>query len=376
MSFKLPVPKGFITRLPFPNVPELSWVKWDGLVVIDNGNGASDGQYTKHILLPGAANRLKETIQPHPKGGTITALINLDYKLTRLLEKGLVPIPELVDQDRFSFGVKFPYTFRQGTFTFGPFSEYTVPLDRGLGSIVQGSWEYPQKPEGEFHPGSGSRPYVGCTPLLTFKSAPGDPSTVSYQLPAVGGPSYTPPGGDPTPDGSVRRGSLWLELDLQWPQASEPTIDLDPSNFQMTIFYDKPEQKEISNNDFIKLRNWVDAVKASNLYPVIKNRSLGIHIHGHASNSGPKGKEDIYDLDLSSKRSTKIQDRIKRMIEANPIFFVGDRGRKDATPGVLEGKWDKNVGIFIERKEALAALRRYYAEGGKLASTQETDDSD
>jgi hypothetical protein len=128
---------------------------------------------------------------------------------------------------------------------------------------------------------------------------------------------------------------------------------------------EKENQPDISNATFLKLQDWISAIKASNLYPLLQNsdpttqkRYLKLHIRGHASGSGTP----LYNQDLSSIRSRNVQNRINRMLDGNVEIVPLDRGAEDSNPKDPHFKQDLNVTIYIDEAEAQAALDRYAEE--------------
>ena len=95
-------------------------------------------------------------------------------------------------------------------------------------------------------------------------------------------------GGAPTPDGGFRLGSFWIELEVVAPTFTPIVeIKLKPLYFIQSFYTDNENDDDIKKDlDLLALRNWVSAIKASELYPVIKDGSLPIYIEGHASKQG------------------------------------------------------------------------------------------
>src|SRR5215472_14839255 len=96
-----------------------------------------------------------------------------------------------------------------------------------------------------------------------------------FQLPFVGGPSYTPPSGAPTPDGGFRLGNFGVELEVRVP---EPKIEIDLQPLQLLLTFEDENQRDISAEKFLLLDRWIESVKKSHLFPVIRNRYLKIHM--------------------------------------------------------------------------------------------------
>ncbi len=352
MSFSIPIPDGFLEDF---RGTTYSFITWDGSAEVNNGNGASDGTFHRQKLLP-TGGKLREAIRPHPKGGTLSITITMNYKLFRPGQGHSFQLssilPELVEQSIFSFGCDWPYSFSKGKVIFGPYQQWTSPPSRGF-KLLQASYQDIQsKDQAE----GGVLPYVYASPQWTIKSLPGDASTISFQAPIIGGPSYTPAPGPATPDGGSRSGGFWIELSVQSVEKGpEPKIDLDPNLFQLTLFLEKENQADISDATFLKLRDWINAIKRSNLYLPLKKRFLPLHMRGHASGSGTA----LYDQDLSTTRRLKVQRRIESMIDGNIEVIPYDRGKEDANPKNPRNYVDRNVTIYIDDEEAQDALDRY-----------------
>jgi len=342
-----------------------SYIKWMVIVEVDNGLGAPGATF--HRQVPPHTGKVREVVQPHSKGGTVKLNFNMNYKLAKLEDILGVKAPKEVESGMFLFGCEWPYTYSQGQLVFGPAQKYTSPASRGF-KLLQGSCEEAQSKD---QAGSGVRPYAYAAAQLSLKSAPGEPpSGWSFQWPFVGGPSYTPPGGAPTPDGGFWLGNFWIELEVAVPTVTPIVqIKLKPLYFIQSFYTDSKNDDDIKKNeDLVALMKWVSAVKASDLYPVIKNGYLPIHIEGHASKTG----SDLVDFDLSQRRRENVQKRFKGMINANPVIIVEDRGKQDASQVDLppnqrnEGYLkDRYVKIEIREDEAKSALQRYYKEGGR-----------
>jgi outer membrane protein OmpA-like peptidoglycan-associated protein len=266
-------------------------------------------------------------------------------------------VPTLVEEGKFSFGYKWTYSFSAGNLVFGPAERLSNPWNRGF-NILQGLCEDVKEKD------QVVRPWVYALPLLKFKSAPGPYSGWSYQMPVWGGPSYTPEGAAPTPDGGYQLGKFWIDLEITSPEAK---IDLDPKDLQLLLLFahDRPKVGDkITDEMVLKLRTWVKAIKASNLLPVLQNRYLKIHVWGHADKSGNiSGKTPSYNQDLSTRRRKMVQTYLETQWDANVDFVFKDEGDEKATPGVPHSMWDKNAAVFIDQSEAEAALGRYYREG-------------
>ena len=291
----------------------------------------------------------------------------MNYKLFKLVQAALgVKIPEEVESDMFWFGCEWPYSYSKDQLVFGPAEKYTSPASRGF-KLLQGSCDEVQSKD----QAGTVRPYAYAVPQLNLKSAPGEPpSGWTMQVPFVGGPSYTPPGGTPTPDGGFRLGSFWIELEVVVPTFTPIVeIKLKPLYFTQSFYTDSKNDDDIrKNEDLVALMKWVSAVKASDLYPVIKDGSLPIHIEGHASKTG----SDLLDFDLSQRRRENVQRRFRGMIDANPVIIVNDRSKWDASQVDLppnqrnEGYLkDRYVKIEIREDEAKSALQLYYQKGGR-----------
>ena len=166
-----------------------SYIKWMVIVEVDNGLGAPGATF--HRQVPPHAGNVREVVQPHSKGGIVKLNINMDYKLVKLEDIiGGAKLPKEVESGRFLFGCVWPYTYSRGQLAFGPAQKYT-PSGRGF-KLLQGSCEEVQSKDQN---GTGVRPYAYAAAQLSLKPAPGEPPGWSFQLPFVGGPSYTPPGG-------------------------------------------------------------------------------------------------------------------------------------------------------------------------------------
>ena len=350
------IPAGFSTKE--------SYIKWMATVEVDNGFGAPGATF--HRQTPPLTGKVKEGVQPHSKGGVVKLNINVNYRLFKPIDLPMnQQMPEEVESDMFWFGCEWPYNYSKDQLVFGPSEKYTMPVSRGF-KLLQGLCDEVQSKDQV----GAVRPFAYAVPQLSLKSAPGEASTVSFQLPIIGGPSYTPPGIPPTPDGGFRVGGVWIELDVVAPTFTPIVeIKLKPLYFIQPFYTDSKNDDDIKKNeDLVALMNWVSAVKASELYPVIKDGSLPIHIEGHASKTG----NDLLDFDLSQKRRQNVQRRFQGMIDANPVIIVNDRGKSDASQVDLppnqrnEGYLkDRYVKIEIREDEAKRALQVYYQKGGR-----------
>lgn len=375
----IPVPDGFFVYTPGPN-PYLnpydkfhkensSYIKWQGVVwVFEN---SSPGGVTTHRQFPPLTGNVRDRVTRNANGGTIRLEINVDYKLTRLLE-GPIPFPEVIEIGSFWFACDWPYSFSQQDYlAFGPFQQV---LQLRNANLLQGSFvDIQSKDQIQPTPAPtqrGIRPFAFAVPLLSLRSKPGDHQGWSIQAPVVGGPSYSPPGNGPTPDGNFRLANYTIELDVAVPTFTPIVeIKLKPLYFTQFFYTDSKNDDDIKKNeDLVALMKWVNAVKASDLYPVIKNGYLPIHIKGHASKTG----SDLVNFDLSQKRRENVQKRFRGMIDANPVIISEDRGKQDASqvdlpPNQRNAGYlnDRYVKIEIKEDEAKSALLRYYKEGGR-----------
>jgi hypothetical protein len=374
----IPVPDGFwvYTPGPLPNpFGEMykeysSYIRWQGVVSVFENSGPAG--VTTHRQVPPLTGKVRDGVTRNAQGGTIRLEIDVDYKLTRMRVVGQVPFPEVVETGFFWFACDWPYNFSQLDYlVFGPFQQILPPRNANL---LQGSFmDIQSKDQTQPTPDpkqTGIRPFASAVPLLSLKSKPEERQGWSIQAPVIGGPSYTPGGIGPTPDGNFRLASYTIELDVAVPTFTPIVeIKLKPLYFIQPFYTDSKNDDDIKKNeDLVALMKWVSAVKASDLYPVIKNGYLPIHIEGHASKTG----SDLVDFDLSQKRRENVQKRFKGMINANPNIIVDDRGKQDASQVNLppnqrnEGYLkDRYVKIEIKEDEAKSALLRYYKEGGR-----------
>ena len=350
MSLNLiPIPSGFFK--------DKSYIKWLATMQVRNGGNSPDATFKSQFPLYNT--KMHEVVQPHPNGGVVSLIVYISYSLWKSEEVMGVTIPIEVESDTFSFACDWTYSYSKGQVIFGPAEKMTSP---GLRSskLLQGSCEDIQSKD---QVGTDVRPFVYCTAQLGLKSQPGETNGWTLQLPFVGGPAYTPPGGAPTPDGGFKLGAFTMELDVKVP---EHKIDL--KTLQLTLVFEHERQPDISERRFGELKTWIDSLKHSNLFPVIKNRYLPIHIRGHSSKPGSPLSEDR----RASLRRTNVQTLLLAHIEANAEILVNDRGNDDANPVDVPPNqrdkvylYDRNVTIYIDEIEAKAALRRYYMEGNK-----------
>jgi hypothetical protein len=375
----IPVPDGFFVYTPGPN-PYLnpldkihrensSYIKWQSIIWVYENSGP--GGVTTHRQAPPTTGKVRDRVTRNADGGIIRIEIDVDYKLTRLLE-GPIPFPEVIEIGSFWCACDWPYSFSQQNYlVFGP-HQSILPLRNAnllqcLFVDVQEKDQIQPTPDPKQ---TGLRPYAFAVPVLSLRSKPGEHQGWSLQAPVVGGPSYTPPGLGPTPDGNFRLANYTIELDVAVPTFTPIVeIKLKPLSFIQLFYTDNKNDDDIKkNDDIVALMKWVSAIKTSELYPVIKNGYLPIHIEGHASKTG----SDLVNFDLSQKRRENVQKRFKGMINANPVIIVEDRGNQDASQVNLppnqrnEGYLkDRYVKIEIKEDEAKSALLRYYKEGGR-----------
>jgi len=292
------IPNGFVSKK--------SYINWRGFVEVDNGFGAPGATF--HRQMPPIGGKVHEIVQPHSKGGVVRLKIEMQYKLVKLVDAPMnQQIPKEVESGAFWFGCEWPYSYSQSQLAFGPAQKYTSPAGRGF-KLLQGSCEEVQSKD---QAGTAVLPYVCAAPQLALKSAPGEaPSGWSFQLPVVGGPSYTEPGGEATPDGGFRLGTFWIELAVRVP---EPKVEIDLQPLQLMLVFENEAQADISAARFRELDAWINSVRKSNLFPVIQNRYLTIHIWGHASKPGTPLKNQ----DLSIQRRKNVQSRLEAMVGAS-----------------------------------------------------------
>jgi hypothetical protein len=160
-----------------------------------------------------------------------------------------------------------------------------------------------------------------------------------------------------------------MELEIK---ASDSKIDIDLSPLQLTLVFEHENQADISAARFHELDAWIDAVKKSQLFPLIQRRYLKMHIRGHASKTGAP----LANMDLSIRRRKNVQTRLEAMIDAPVDITPFDRGSKDASPALVKPNerdkaylQDRNVTVYINEQEARSALQRSYMEANKYDDT-------
>lgn len=102
----------------------------------------------------------------------------------------------------------------------------------------------------------------------------------------------------------------------------EPKIEIDLQPLQLLLTFEDENQRDISAEKFLLLDRWIESVKKSHLFPVIRNRYLKIHMRGHASKTDTPFKNQ----DLSIQRRKNVQNRLEAMRDAAVEVVPYDRG--------------------------------------------------
>jgi hypothetical protein len=338
----LPIPAGFY--------PKESFVKWHGEFWVIPREGSTT---SRHLLPPSGAN-IRQVVQP-PSRGVLRIICYVKYRLATVSLRNPMRDPLNVrEQGYFQFGIDWPYSFSDGQLYIERYEPFTIPAS-GAARILTGSCLYPQ-----FSRFRDPTTFVSTTLQLNFAAIPDETSAWSIQWPEFGGPAYTPTEADGTPFSNSTQGGYYIELIVPAPISVVGILDPGlPLSATLTYFNE-------TDTDFVvpqltKLYEWIKKIKASNLLPVIQNRSLRLNLQSNSSKSGNPTSNMTYAI----KRAAKLRGYLEQAFGV--VEIISDpQGDANARPlAGIQGKDynaalrpDRNATISIDAGQATAALTR------------------